>query len=228
MEPRSIGYAIVESVLGSILVAATERGVCLVRFGEHEQALRETVEREFPFAALVADAPKVKRWGEELARYVAGRTAEIGVPLDVSGSRFQRRVWDALRAIPRGETRSYSALAARLGVPRGARAVARACAANPAPIAIPCHRVVPKQGGVGGYAGGTERKRALLTLEARSAGGAVDRAACDPVAADRAEEEIPAVGLRCRDLADVAPVRIVEGFQDAARLVHGEHDARAG
>jgi AraC family transcriptional regulator of adaptative response/methylated-DNA-[protein]-cysteine methyltransferase len=223
MQPESIGYAIVASALGRILVAATARGVCLVRFGEEDAALRETVGREFPFAVVVPDGRRVARWGEQLARYVDGRSSELDLPLDVAGSRFQRRVWDALRTIPRGETRSYSALAARLGTPRGARAVARACAANPVPIAIPCHRVVPKRGGPGGYTGGEARKRALLSLESREA---VHRTAGDPVASDRAEEEIAAVGLRCRDLADLPAFRIVERFQDPAGFVDREDDAR--
>jgi len=239
MRPESIGYAIVASALGRILVAATARGVCLVRFGETgagetgageadasepDAELRETVGREFPFAVVVPDDRRVARWGEQLARYVDGRTSELDLPLDVAGSRFQRRVWDALRTIPRGETRSYSALAARLGTPRGARAVARACAANPVPIAVPCHRVVPKRGGVGGYAGGAARKRELLSLEAASV--AVDRTAGDPVPADRPEEEASVVELRCRDLADVAPLRVLKGFQDAPGFIHHEDDAR--
>jgi AraC family transcriptional regulator of adaptative response/methylated-DNA-[protein]-cysteine methyltransferase len=119
-----IRYAILPCSLGRVLVAATARGVCNVRFGN--------------------DDPE---------------------PLDVRASRFQRRVWDALCAIPRGRTRSYSELAAALGMPRGARAVARACATNPVAVVVPCHRVVARDGGLAGYRWGVERKRALLDRE---------------------------------------------------------------
>jgi AraC family transcriptional regulator of adaptative response/methylated-DNA-[protein]-cysteine methyltransferase len=100
-----------------------------------------------------------------VARYVDGESQRIRMPLDVRASRFQRRVWDALCAIPRGRTRSYSELAAALGMPHGARAVARACATNPVAVVVPCHRVVARDGGLAGYRWGVERKRALLDRE---------------------------------------------------------------
>ena len=165
MESRFLAYTIVDSALGPMLVAASERGVCHVRFGEHEEALIGALQGEFPCARIERRDPAVKRWAESIARYVDGRTDRLEVPLDVAGSRFQRRVWDALRRIPRGETRSYGELAAELGSPRGARAVARACATNPVAIVVPCHRVIGRDGSLTGYAYGLDRKRALLRTE---------------------------------------------------------------
>lgn len=166
MATRPIEYCIATSALGRLLVAASERGVCFVDFGETDAELRGRLAAELPFAAI---RPGVGRalhaWADGIARYVNGGAATLDVPLDVRGSRFQQRVWAALRRIPRGETRSYSELAQQLGLPRGARAVARACAANPTPVVTPCHRVVEKGGGLGGYARGVARKRALLELE---------------------------------------------------------------
>ena len=164
---NAIRYTIVSTPLGALLVAATARGVCLVCFGDGEPELEERLESEFPFAAPARDAAGLKPWSDAVVSYVEGHADRISIPLDVGGSRFQRRVWDALRRIPRGETRTYSAVAESLGQPGAARAVARACAANPVLIVVPCHRVVPVNGGTGGYAGGAKRKRTLLTLEAQ-------------------------------------------------------------
>jgi AraC family transcriptional regulator of adaptative response/methylated-DNA-[protein]-cysteine methyltransferase len=161
-----IAYTIRRTPLGLLLVAGTARGVCHVRFGTSESGLAAALARELPSARLERGGEHIARWADELAAAAQGRGDLSRVPLDVAGSRFQRRVWDALRRIPRGETRSYGALAEALGRPRAARAVARACAANPAPLAVPCHRIVPKAGGVGGYRFGAWRKRALLAAEA--------------------------------------------------------------
>jgi len=163
---EAIAYTTRTTSLGLLLVAASARGVCQVRFGASEAGLCEALERELPCAALERDGARVARWADALAAAVEGRGDATRVPLDVAGSRFQRRVWDALRRIPRGSTRGYAELALALGQPRAARAVARACATNPAPLAVPCHRVVPKTGGVGGYRFGSWRKRALLAAEA--------------------------------------------------------------
>lgn len=160
-----ITYTLRRTKLGLLLVAASERGVCQVRFGTSRTALEAALARELPCATLVRDGTRVARWADTLAAACEGRADAASVPLDVAGSRFQRRVWDALRRIPRGATRGYGELAAALGQPRAARAVARACATNPAPLALPCHRVVPKSGGAGGYRFGTWRKRALLAAE---------------------------------------------------------------
>jgi AraC family transcriptional regulator of adaptative response/methylated-DNA-[protein]-cysteine methyltransferase len=163
---ESITYTTRTTSLGLLLVAATARGVCQVRFGTSEAGLAAALARELPCATLERGGSRVARWADALAAATDGRGDLSRVPLDVAGSRFQRRVWDALRRIPRGATRGYRELAEALGQPRGARAVAQACAANPVPLAVPCHRVVPKAGGVGGYRFGTWRKRALLAAEA--------------------------------------------------------------
>lgn len=162
---RPIGWTVVTTSLGPLLVAASERGVCRVAFGEDEAELAALLARELPFASLERDGAGVRAPADALARYVDGHTAELALPLDVAGSRFQQRVWEALRAIPRGEVRSYGAVARSLGEPTAARAVARACATNPVAVAIPCHRVVASDGSLGGYHYGVARKRRLLARE---------------------------------------------------------------
>jgi AraC family transcriptional regulator of adaptative response/methylated-DNA-[protein]-cysteine methyltransferase len=152
MPTRAIEFAIVPSSLGALLVAASNKGVCQVRFAEAGIDLKEELGREFPFAELRENPVRLEPW-------------------DVSGSRFQRRVWTALRSIPRGDTRTYSEVADSIGLPKGARAVARACASNPVAVAIPCHRVVGKRGELGGYRWGLERKRTLLQREKTGRGG---------------------------------------------------------
>jgi AraC family transcriptional regulator of adaptative response/methylated-DNA-[protein]-cysteine methyltransferase len=151
--------------LGRLLVAATPRGVCRVGFAETDAELEKELAEEFPFAPLERDGGRAPAWCLAIADYVDGRRSRLDLPCDVRASRFQRRVWDALRRIPRGSTRSYSELAASLGLPRGARAVARACATNPVTVVVPCHRVVAADGSLGGYRYGLERKRALLARE---------------------------------------------------------------
>lgn len=160
-----IQYAILPCSLGRLLVAGTARGVCNVRFGEEDPELEKGLAEEFPFAVLGRGDAQVEAWCSEVVRYVDGETTRISVPFDVRASRFQRRVWDALCAIPRGSTRSYSELAISLGMPKGARAVARACATNPIAVVVPCHRVVARDGGLAGYRWGLPRKRALLERE---------------------------------------------------------------
>ena len=167
MTQPSIAFTIRDTALGFLLVAASERGVCHVRFGDSEAALEAGLAHELPAARLERDDARLAAWAGALERAVAGDGDAGSVPLDVSGSRFQRRVWDALRAIPRGRTLAYGDVAAALGAPHAARAVANACAANPVALAIPCHRVVPKHGGTGGYRYGAWRKHALLAGEAR-------------------------------------------------------------
>ncbi len=165
MASMSLGFTIRDSALGLLLVAASERGVCHVCFGESEAALVAALRAELPAAQLVRDDARLAAWADALVRAAAGRGGAERVPLDVAGSRFQRRVWDALRAIPCGQTLCYGEVAAVLGAPTAARAVARACAANPVALAIPCHRVVPNQAGPGGYRYGSWRKQALLARE---------------------------------------------------------------
>ncbi len=160
-----IRFSVVATELGWLLVAGTARGVCNVRFGADDRALDRALREEFPFAEVSADPVGLAPWVEALLRYLEGRTRRLEVPLDVRGSQFQRRVWGAIRAIPYGETRSYSELARGLGRAGAARAVARACAANPVALAIPCHRVVRRDGEAGGYRYGAARKRALMDRE---------------------------------------------------------------
>ena len=147
-------------------MAATARGVCAVRLGDSAAALAAGLEREFHAAALTrsdrALAPLVAR----LLAFLDGTHPALEVALDLRATPFQRRVWEALRAIPRGETRSYAAIARAIGRPAAVRAVAAACARNPAALVIPCHRAVRSDGGLGGYAWGAERKRKLLAREA--------------------------------------------------------------
>jgi len=166
-EGMEIRFAVGECSLGSILVAATARGVCAILLGDDPQALVHELEHRFAKARLLgADAGF-----EALVAKVVGLVEDprIGVelPLDLRGTTFQQRVWQALRRIPAGSTTSYAELARRLGNPNATRAVAQACAANPVAVAIPCHRVVRTDGDVSGYRWGIERKRALLAKEAR-------------------------------------------------------------
>jgi len=158
-------YAIRDTRLGHLLVAATATGVCFVRFGDDPSELRAALRDEFPFADATEGHARAVRLSEALVDYVDGRSTRVDVPLDVRGSCFQRRVWKELAAIPRGQTRSYGEVARAVGMPRGARAVARACARNPVPIAVPCHRVIDADGRVGGYNGGANRKLRLLADE---------------------------------------------------------------
>ncbi len=161
-----IGYALMDTSLGTLLVAGTERGLCAVRFGEKGAVLARGLKEEFPEAELVHDDPRVNLWAQVLQAQVDGIKPSSLVPLDVQATAFQWRVWQELRRIPFGKTRSYRQVAATIGHPRAARAVARACATNPAAVAIPCHRVVRQDGGLGGYRWGLERKQELLDREA--------------------------------------------------------------
>jgi O-6-methylguanine DNA methyltransferase len=173
---RTIGYTIVDAPLplGRLLVGATARGVSAVRLGESDAALVAELAREHPEAELRRDAAPLAPWVNTLLRHLAGREARLDLPLDVEATAFQQRVWQALRAIPYGETRSYGAVAEAIGQPGAARAVARACAANPVALVIPCHRVVRGDGDPGGYRWGVARKRLLLEQE-RSAAQLAER-----------------------------------------------------
>ncbi len=166
MENHRIRYVSGRCGLGALIVAGTERGVCFVWLGASEGEGRRQLARELPFAELERTSRgDVARWALAIRGYIDARHDQLDVPLDVAGSAFQKRVWAALRRIPRGRTRSYSEVARSVGSPRGARAVARACAANPVPIVTPCHRVVRSGGELGGYALGVRRKRLLLQRE---------------------------------------------------------------
>jgi AraC family transcriptional regulator of adaptative response/methylated-DNA-[protein]-cysteine methyltransferase len=161
-----IVYAVVDSPLGCLLVAATEAGVCFVSLGERDQALVAALEAEFPEAeSIERDDARVGPSLDALVAYLSGETPHVDLPLDIQATAFQRRVWQELIAIPHGETRSYSEIAERLGLPKGQRAVGRACATNPVPLIIPCHRALRESGELGGYRWGLKRKRALLEHE---------------------------------------------------------------
>jgi AraC family transcriptional regulator of adaptative response/methylated-DNA-[protein]-cysteine methyltransferase len=162
-----IAYTTAPCALGHLLLAATDRGICAVRFGESESGLVEALSEEFPAADLGRAEADLGGWLSALLAYLDGQQTSLDLPLDVRATAFQRRVWEALRAIPYAATRSYGDVAAAIGQPTAVRAVAHACAQNPAALVIPCHRVVRSDGGLGGYRWGLARKRALLAQEAR-------------------------------------------------------------
>jgi AraC family transcriptional regulator, regulatory protein of adaptative response / methylated-DNA-[protein]-cysteine methyltransferase len=161
-----IAYSVVECGLGRLLVAATGRGICAVSLGSAEAGLEAALFLEFPGAEIHRDDDRLRQWTGALVRQLEGAEPSPELPLDVRATGFQRRVWEELRRIPWGQTRTYGEVARRLGQPAAARAVARACATNPAALAIPCHRVVPAGGGTGGYRWGAARKSRLLKAEA--------------------------------------------------------------
>ncbi len=162
---ETIRFALGECSLGSILVAASARGVCAIALGDDPGALLRELQDRFGRAELIGADPTFEGWVAKVVALVERPGGDLDLPLDVRGTAFQRRVWEALRAIPCGETRSYAQLAAALGAPRSTRAVARACATNALAVAIPCHRVVRSDGGLAGYRWGVERKAKLLAAE---------------------------------------------------------------
>lgn len=160
-----IRYSVSESPLGWLLVAATRRGICSIQLGDDEDGLVEALRGEYSAAKVGADNQGLKSWVDAILRHLDGREPHLDLPTDIRATAFQRQVWELLCRIPYGETRSYSELARAMGKPRAARAVGRACATNPVPLLIPCHRAVRADGGLGGYGFGLERKRALLDRE---------------------------------------------------------------
>lgn len=164
-EGERIGYAIVACAFGCLLVAGTEKGICAVKLGDRDTTLERDLHAEFPAATLARDAVVRREWIEAVVNRMTGADTSADLPLDVRGTAFQWRVWRALERIPRGRTRSYSDVARAIGRPEAVRAVARACATNPVAIVVPCHRVVAKDGGLGGYRWGVERKQRLLDEE---------------------------------------------------------------
>jgi len=160
-----IRYTCADSPLGRMLIAATDKGICSIQFGNSDGELEQGLRHEFPFANRRRDDDAMQSWKKDLLRQMRGQRLNSALPLDIQATAFQRRVWAHLQSIPFGATRSYAAVAKAIGQPTATRAVARACATNPVAIAIPCHRVVRKSGDMGGYRWGVERKRALLEME---------------------------------------------------------------
>lgn len=162
----AIRFAVGQCSLGAILVAQSPRGICAILLGDDPQALVRDLQDRFPRADLIGGDAHFEKIVAQVVGFVEAPGLGLHLPLDVRGTAFQQRVWEALRAIPAGETVSYTEIARRIGAPQAVRAVAGACAANALAVAIPCHRVVRSDGKLSGYRWGIERKRALLDKEA--------------------------------------------------------------
>jgi AraC family transcriptional regulator of adaptative response/methylated-DNA-[protein]-cysteine methyltransferase len=165
-----IRYAVGQCDLGWVLVAATEQGICAIDLGDRQEDLVAGLQERFSKAEWVASDARMAAWMERVLALLQSPSDELNLPLDVRGTAFQRRVWSTLRDITPGTTASYAQIAARIGQPKAFRAVAQACASNPVVVAIPCHRVVRSDGGLGGYRCGVKRKQALLDREQREHG----------------------------------------------------------
>lgn len=161
-------FAIGECSLGAILVAKNGRGVCAILLGDDPEALTSDLQDRFPRANLIDRDSELEQLVSQVVNFVETPAAGLDVPLDIRGTAFQQRVWQALRGIPAGSTASYTDVARRIGSPNSVRAVAQACAANALAVVIPCHRVVRNDGALSGYRWGVERKRALLEREAHA------------------------------------------------------------
>lgn len=164
-EGMKINYTIAKSDLGLLLVAATAKGLCSAAFGDDEKELEENLRAEFSRAEISKDETALSDWVRALLLHLKGQNPKLDLPLDVQATVFQTRVWEALRQIPYGETRSYADIAKSLNQPTASRAVARACATNPVAVVTPCHRVVRESGDLSGYRWGIERKKKLLEKE---------------------------------------------------------------
>lgn len=165
----TVRVAVAACYLGRVLVAATEQGICAIDIGDAEGALRDRLRVRFPRAQFVEDDAPFAEWVAQVVALLEAPERGLALPLDIQGTAFQRRVWEALRSIPAGTTLTYEEVAARIGAPKAARAVAGACAANALAVAVPCHRVVRADGSLGGYRWGVERKRSLLKRERQRA-----------------------------------------------------------
>jgi AraC family transcriptional regulator of adaptative response/methylated-DNA-[protein]-cysteine methyltransferase len=172
----AIRYTCADSPLGRLLIAATDKGICSIKFADSDEELEQGLKQEFPFAVRRRDDRDLAELAQRVMRRIRGtgknKDLASALPLDIQATAFQRRVWSYLQSIAFGETRSYSQVAKAIRRPSAVRAVARACATNPVAIAIPCHRVLRANGDLGGYRWGVERKKALLAMEAASGGNA--------------------------------------------------------
>jgi AraC family transcriptional regulator of adaptative response/methylated-DNA-[protein]-cysteine methyltransferase len=162
---ETIWHAVGQSSLGTVLVAATAKGIAAIVIGDDTTRLEGELKKRFPKAKHVAPPPEFKTWITEVVGFVDNPKQGLGLPLDIRGTAFQRRVWQELRKVPAGETITYGQLAARVGRPKAVRAVGTACGANAIAVAIPCHRAVGANGSLTGYRWGVERKRRLLERE---------------------------------------------------------------
>jgi AraC family transcriptional regulator of adaptative response/methylated-DNA-[protein]-cysteine methyltransferase len=165
----NITYTIADSQLGRVLVGATERGISAVYLGDRDSDLTAALREEYPQAEIRCGTGAHSKWVREIVRHLAGSNPQLDLPTDVAATAFQRRVWEALRAIPLGTTRTYSEVAKSIGKPSAIRAVGHACATNPVSIVVPCHRVVRTDGSLGGYRWGLRRKKLLLEREKTAA-----------------------------------------------------------
>jgi AraC family transcriptional regulator of adaptative response/methylated-DNA-[protein]-cysteine methyltransferase len=161
----AIRYTTSPSPLGRLLIAATEHGICAIRFGDSDADLELGLRREYPFAARKRQDDDLQTWNQQVLQHLEGHKLNATLPLDIQATAFQRKVWSYLQTIPRGVTKSYSQVARAIGRPTATRAVARACASNSVALEIPCHRVVREDGGLGGYRWGMQRKKRLLEIE---------------------------------------------------------------
>jgi len=161
----TINYAVTASPLGRLLVAATDKGVCSVMLGDSDATLKADLSREFPAAQIRHDEKPLQSSLKSIVDYLKNKTPHLDLPLDIRATAFQRQVWQQLRAIPYGQTHSYSEVARAIGQQTAVRAVARACATNPVALVIPCHRVIREDKTLGGYRWGLERKKKLLQAE---------------------------------------------------------------
>ncbi len=165
----SISYITAQTAIGVLVIGATDRGICFLQFGRDAGEMVAALRREYPNAEITPAAapehPQLQLWIEAIRGYLAGETSRLDLPLDVRATAFQMRVWKYLQAIPYGSLESYGEVAAGIGQPRAARAVARACASNRVALVIPCHRVIRGSGDLGGYRWGIERKRMLIDTE---------------------------------------------------------------
>jgi AraC family transcriptional regulator of adaptative response/methylated-DNA-[protein]-cysteine methyltransferase len=164
-EAMQINYTIASTRLGQMLVAATERGICKVSFDDQDEPLETGLRAEFPTASLIRDDITLKTWVDALVAHLEGQQPRLDLPLDLQATTFQLRVWETLRQIPYGETRTYAQVASIIGSAKAVRAVGSACAHNPVAVITPCHRVLRTDGGLGGYRWGLKRKQALLEQE---------------------------------------------------------------
>ncbi len=161
-------FAIDSSLLGPVLVARSEPGVCAILMGDDASILTRDLQDRFPRAELIGDDGNCEQLVAKVASFIECPALGLDLPLDIRGTAFQQRVWQALRQIPVGSTASYTEIANQIGMPKSVRAVAQACGANALALAVPCHRVVRSDGSLSGYRWGIERKRALLDREARA------------------------------------------------------------